>query len=99
MKCDHVWEPYSPSPNYYTARCAKCGRLGVGFVLDKEIERLKGQIDVRDAVIAKLSGTVAKLRPLLAQAADALENHVNYAIDLGMSDDKVLIAELREASK
>jgi hypothetical protein len=61
---------------------------------DAEIDRLKGQVDVRDAVISKLSGTVAEWRPYLTRAADALE-------DLVWKErlHQPLIDELREAAE
>ncbi len=60
--------------------------------LQCEIERLSGQIDVRDAVISKLSGTVARWRPLITHAADELKR---YAV----VTETNLIHELREAVK
>ncbi len=63
---------------------------------DAEIERLKGKIDVRDAVIAKLSGTVAEWRPLIVRAAFALEDWNIVSIK---SIHLKLINDLREATK
>jgi hypothetical protein len=66
-----------------------------------EIERLRGQIDVRDSVIAKLSGTVAEWRPLLERAADALEETMEeiYSGSEWYGSLKELITELREAAE
>ena len=61
-----------------------------------EIGRLRGQIDVRDSVISKLSGTVAHMRPLLVRAADALEVWTGPTDSLTAN---MLIKELREASQ
>jgi len=70
---------------------------------DDESERLKGQIDVRDAVISKLSETVAELRPLLARAADALEEEVTMGTLTPKmpeyAEKLAIVAELREAAK
>ena len=62
-----------------------------------EIERLKGQIDVRDSVISKLSGTVAEWRPLIARAADALAPY-EWRFPDGNAI-RQLIAELRRATE
>jgi hypothetical protein len=61
-----------------------------------ELLRLKGQIDVRDAVISKLSGTVAEWRPLLTRAADALSKESWPSVH---HDYSGLISELRKAAQ
>ncbi len=62
---------------------------------DAVIDRLKGQIDARDSVISKLSGTAAEWRPLLTRAANVLGSVGKYTC----TDYAKVAKELREAAK